>query len=397
MRKQEAKMKTTHIFFSTFGVLLFVIACGEGSNSNTVSPQSRNSTCVEGAQTTLNGVNYVCRNDQLIAIQDTTQICTVGSTMQDTQGYSYTCENNNWILSQPQSSSYDSNSHFFSSSSSITNLFSSSSPTEASSSESIYCHYLTKNSKCILQSTEFSKVTNISGKSIYNKASKTLKDLRDNQVYKTVTIGEQVWMAENLKLDYDYGSAKSFCYNYIADSCASLGHLYTYSAAIDSAGIYSSKTAGCGTGIAKCVVPAGLDTAKIRGICPEGWRIPNTNDWIDLIMFAGDGTDGYVKGATALKSKTGWKDNGNGSDKFGFNVKPSGFKFSFDDYSFFEPFDHYGEYAYFWTTYRQTKYNTEVAIFSAKDMSQTSEAYFNFDVTMTDNKAASLRCIKNND
>lgn len=399
-------MKTMYIYLLGLSILQIFSACGENENSNITAPQTGNTVCVENAKTTLNGVDYICQNDRLVPVQNNQPNCLVGSTMIDAQGNSYICSNDNWVLNTIQ---------FYSSSSVVNQKYSSSltgSPSvssssmknlpKSSSSESPYCYHLTNNRDCIPQSTVFSKAVNLSGGSIYNESNNTLKDLRDNQVYKTVTIGTQTWMAENLKIDYDYGSAQSFCYNYIADSCSSLGHLYTYSAAIDSAGIYSKTTEGCGTGVAKCVVGAGNDTARVRGICPEGWRIPTIKDWTNLIMTAGgdvDVSERWTKGGIALKSKTGWVDNGNGTDEFGFNVKPAGHKKSYihyyGTYSTSVPFDYYGERADFWTTYRQTRTNTQTVMFTAKDQSQTSTVYYvNFSVTMENATAASIRCIK---
>ncbi|MCQ2107353.1 MAG: hypothetical protein MJZ05_01150 [Fibrobacter sp.] len=387
-------MKMTYICFLGLSILPIFSACSGNENSNVTAPQSGNTVCVENAKTTLNGVDYVCQNDQLVPVQNNQQNCSAGSTMIDAQGKSYVCRNNNWVLSNSQSSS----SVFYQGAKSSSSVRSSSSSPKSSSSDSPYCYYQTKNYDCIPQSTVFSKVVNISGGSIYDESSNTLKDLRDNQVYKTVTIGNQTWMAENLKLDYDYGSAQSFCYDYIADSCKTLGHLYTYSAAIDSAGIYSKTTEGCGTGVAKCVV-SGKDTANVRGICPEGWKIPTRDEWTTLILAAGGdvgANEKWTNGGIALKSKTGWDENGNGTDEYGFNVKPAGFKYSFNSYSSVSggPFSYHGSSAVFWTTYRQTRTGTQTISFSAKDQSQSSTVYY-VNYSFTENsQAASVRCIR---
>ena len=138
-----------------------------------------------------------------------------------------------------------------------------------------------------------------------------LVDKRDGQIYKTVKIGVQMWMAENL----NYASSEgSFCYGNSADSCAKYGRLYTWAAAMDSAGIWSANGKGCGDEV-EC-----LPTHPVRGVCPEGWHLPTTDEWDPLL----DALNGYVVAGRALKSRSGWYDNGDGTDVAGFSALPAG-------------------------------------------------------------------------
>lgn len=151
------------------------------------------------------------------------------------------------------------------------------------------------------------------------KEKGTLTDSRDGQVYKTVKIGSQVWMAENLRYDYNEGSARTGCYNDSIENCEKM--YYTWSAAMDSAGLFSSDGLGCGLADS-CVI-----TGRVRGVCPEGWRLPDSLDIAELIHSVG----GEFSLSSVLKAPEGWGEcerlekSGNGIDKYGFAMKPSGY------------------------------------------------------------------------
>ncbi len=123
-----------------------------------------------------------------------------------------------------------------------------------------------------------------------------LLDKRDRHVYKTIKIGEQTWMAENLNFDYHNRMASvlaltlpSLCYNNSRDSCAKYGRLYSWSIAMDSAAVYGQTGISCG------IWKNGLQgTCKndaynyTRGACPENWHIPNESDINNFIKFANE-------------------------------------------------------------------------------------------------------------
>jgi uncharacterized protein (TIGR02145 family) len=162
-----------------------------------------------------------------------------------------------------------------------------------------------------------------------------MTDERDGQTYKTVTIGTQTWMAENLNLETDY----SYCYNDSAEYCDKYGRLYTWAAAMDSVGTWSTNGKGCGYGnVCSATYP-------VRGVCPEGWHLPSHEDWW-ILLRAVDPDGGYVglTSGKALKSKTGWNDNGNGDDAFGFAALPAGHRGVRDGFHWI------GESARFWSS-----------------------------------------------
>lgn len=166
-------------------------------------------------------------------------------------------------------------------------------------------------------------------------ADGSLTDSRDGQTYKTVKIGDQTWMAENL----NYEITNSYCYEDNAANCAKYGRLYTWAAAMDSAGTWSANGKGCGYG-STCSVASTGSVTLVRGVCPEGWRLPSQTEWNTLFTAVG----GSSVAGTKLKSFSGWNSSGNGMDDFLFSALPAGGRYY--DGDFFNE----GSYAFFWSS-----------------------------------------------
>ena len=148
----------------------------------------------------------------------------------------------------------------------------------------------------------------------------TMVDSRDGKTYKTVKIGNQTWMAENLNYADSAKTpslkGKSWCFYNDSLKCGVTGRLYTWAAAIDSVKLAKDTVNPLDCGFGKtCTLPA-----RVQGICPTGWHLPDTTEWNALFTAVG----GRSTAATALKSQTGWNNNGNGTDAFGFSALPAG-------------------------------------------------------------------------
>ena len=105
-------------------------------------------------------------------------------------------------------------------------------------------------------------------------------DMRDGHVYKTVKIGIQTWMAENLDYEVEDG-VKSWKYKCEeGEECVNYGRYYTWAAAIDSASLASNPTNPqvCGSG-KTCDIATFGNVTRVQGVCPEGWRMPHVLDW----------------------------------------------------------------------------------------------------------------------
>lgn len=132
-----------------------------------------------------------------------------------------------------------------------------------------------------------------------------LTDKRDGHSYKTVVIGDQVWMAENL--NYDSGDELSYCF--FANDCERYGRHYEWSAAVDSI------NTGYGSTEATCPV-----NKPVKGVCPDGWHIPSRAEWETML----DNVGGRKSAGINLRSTEDWANPASnfiaGLDLYGFSV-----------------------------------------------------------------------------
>ncbi len=152
-------------------------------------------------------------------------------------------------------------------------------------------------------------------KGVYN----TITDIRDNQIYKIVEIGDQIWMAENLKYLPDVSPS--------SHGSKDSPHYYVYG--------YEGNNVPEAKAIKNYKVYGVLyNWEAARKSCPKGWHLPSDKEWKILEMALGmtksqadqtmvRGTDEGKK----LKSTTGWYNDGNGIDAVGFSALPGGYRY----------------------------------------------------------------------
>ena len=197
-----------------------------------------------------------------------------------------------------------------------------------------------KNVRCVKGGGEF--VARSSSSVAIEKGRFT--DDRDGQSYETVKIGKQTWMAENLNYEIKNSSMKSYCYDDQDSNCTKYGRLYTWASAMDSAGIWSENGTGCGYN-KRC-----SPDFPVRGVCPNGWHLPDTTEWLALNVAAGG-----VRAGDNLKASSGWSNvsgGHNGSDAYGFSALPAGER-KLDDFPAYAnryTFLYEGSKTYFWSS-----------------------------------------------
>jgi uncharacterized protein (TIGR02145 family) len=149
----------------------------------------------------------------------------------------------------------------------------------------------------------------------------TLVDTRDNQSYKTIAIGKQVWMAQDLNYKVD----SSWCPLDSSNTCATYGRLYSWAAAMDTTPKYNSTFYNANGG------------ASVQGACPAGWHVPSQSDWNALQSTVNN---------SSLKSTSGWDKNMNSGDNWGFTGLPAGYRDTTTTATFYP----IGAYARFWSS-----------------------------------------------
>lgn len=202
----------------------------------------------------------------------------------------------------------------------------------------------------------------------------SMTDSRDGQIYKTVQIGSQTWMAQNL----NYETADSYCYNDTASNCVKYGRYYTWAAAV------GQSEFACGY-LHNCSLPSG----NIQGVCPKGWHLPNNEEWEALLSFVDDSTPDkfipinvvYSNAGYVLKSSSGWDSDGNGTDAFSFSALPAGGMRKLGEYY------EVGDEATFWSS---TEYNG-VDAFAVSLFNYNNNAILKVN---SKSSGASVRCLK---
>lgn len=198
----------------------------------------------------------------------------------------------------------------------------------------------------------------------------SLIDERDGQTYKTVKIGSQWWMAENLNYaDSSLGIVGlSQCVSNSADSCKKYGRYYSWMIAVDTPAVFSTNAKDCGYNFTcKLKIPA-------RGICPEGWHIPSSTEWQHLFTAMG-------KSQNAMLAK-GFEEFPNATDSYGFSALPIGGYFT-NNFSFV------GTKVLFWTS---TEYSISRSLYwiITNEICGTTDDYSKYNWF-------SVRCIKDED
>lgn len=179
----------------------------------------------------------------------------------------------------------------------------------------------------------------------------TIKDIEGN-VYKTISIGSQVWMAENLKTSkfrdgesipnapdnaqwHNYSTAAFCYYNNEASHQNTYGKLYNWYAANDTR------------------------------LCPAGYRVSTNADWEQLISFIGGGA---MAGAKLKESGTShWLSNPGSTNETGFTALPGGYRQADG------VFDLMGNVGQWWTSTEQSgNYSWSKAIFGSESLIYSS-------------------------
>lgn len=217
--------------------------------------------------------------------------------------------------------------------------------------------------------------TNLGNEDDFTKDSGLFTDERDGHKYKWVKIGDQIWMAENLAYlplitspsVSSYSEAFCYVYDYYGDNIN------------DAKATLNYKTYG-----------VLYNWSAAKNMCPKGWHLPSHEEMKQLHKNVVPGAtfdphmSEYYSIAKVLKSKTGWYNNGNGTDDFGFTLLPGG-GYHYTNSKFFD----IGYEAILWTSDTKIE-NDEAALdWEFGDEGSNAEVYYN-----NKRQAYSVRCIK---
>ena len=300
----------------SLSIICLVIACGnENSSGSTVLPEygessssveMKYSSSAEGSSSKKEDQSSSSVENFSSEMPDESSSSVESSSSKKEDRSSSSVENSSSEMPDESSSSVESSSSKKGDRSS-SSVESSSSETSDESSSSVESSSSKKEDRSSSSVESSSSVSSSSAlKSIYDAGNNTLTDLRDGHVYKTTTIGLQVWMAENL--------------NYLPE---------------DTVGTYFAGRSVCGGGEylslqdGDCSVYGRLYDNIInaydgfnKDVCPDGWSVPTFKQWQVLIESVG----GKRYAGKMMKStgKSYWSGD-DLADLFGFSALPAGY------------------------------------------------------------------------
>jgi len=141
-----------------------------------------------------------------------------------------------------------------------------------------------------------------------NHNTNTFTDPRDGNVYKTVTIGNQVWMAENLR----------YLPGVVGPATGSATIPYYYVHRYDGTNVTDAKA---NANYSTYGILYNWQAAKAS--CPAGWHLPSDDEWSELTDYLGD--ESVAGGKLKESDTTHWTYNNYGAtNETGFTALPGG-------------------------------------------------------------------------
>lgn len=161
---------------------------------------------------------------------------------------------------------------------------------------------------------------------------------------KEITIGKQVWMTENLNVD-------KFRNGDLIPQAKTAFEWEKAGENEEPAWCYYDNDPTNGTKYGKLYNWYAVNDA--RGLAPNGWHVPNDAEWTVLSDFLG----GKDIAGTKMKSVSGWKENGNGTNESGFSGLPGGARNFDGSFGNIGNFGLIGNYGYWWSSSESPPYS----------------------------------------
>jgi len=206
----------------------------------------------------------------------------------------------------------------------------------------------------------------------------TINDI-DGNIYETVQIGDQLWMAENLKVTH-YQNSDEIPYIY---NDPQYGAYINYSNNADNVGVYGR-------------LYNWFAVNDERGLCPDNWHVPSDDEFKSLEMYLGmseseangEGLRGTDEGGK-LKEEGNehWNSPNTGAtNETGFTALPGGNR-RYETYTNQEIFSGLNRYGFFWSSSEVYTVNAWYRVFSF-DYSESNRYH------LSKTNAFSIRCVE---